>query len=95
LTFQEKGRLDVHDGAFALVDKNGARVHIPVGGVDCLLVEPFPHADGDHSRRSSCDHGQPAVPRSGGHDQFGSDRQGVDDPLQADLIIRKQDRSQG
>jgi CRISPR-associated protein Cas1 len=36
----EKGRLDVLDGAFVLVDKNGVRVHIPVGGVVCLLLEP-------------------------------------------------------
>lgn len=40
LLFLEKGRLDVLDGAFVLVDKNGVRVHIPVGGVACLLLEP-------------------------------------------------------
>ncbi len=38
--FVEKGRLDVLDGAFVLVDKNGVRVHIPVGGVACLMLEP-------------------------------------------------------
>ena len=38
--FIEKGRLDVLDGAFVLVDKNGVRTHIPVGGVACLMLEP-------------------------------------------------------
>ena len=40
LLFLERGNLDVLDGAFVLVDKNGVRVHIPVGGVACLLLEP-------------------------------------------------------
>jgi CRISPR-associated protein Cas1 len=40
MLFLEKGRLDVLDGAFVLVDKNGVRVHVPVGGVACLLLEP-------------------------------------------------------
>jgi len=38
--FVEKGRLDVLDGAFVLVDKKGVRTHIPVGGVACLMLEP-------------------------------------------------------
>jgi CRISPR-associated protein Cas1 len=38
--FLEKGQLDVLDGAFVLVDKNGVRTHIPVGGVACLMLEP-------------------------------------------------------
>ncbi len=38
--FVEKGRLDVLDGAFVLVDQNGVRTHIPVGGVACLMLEP-------------------------------------------------------
>jgi CRISPR-associated protein Cas1 len=38
--FLEKGRLDVLDGAFVVVDKNGVRTHIPVGGVACLMLEP-------------------------------------------------------
>ncbi len=38
--FVEKGNLDVLDGAFVLVDKNGVRTHIPVGGVACLMLEP-------------------------------------------------------
>lgn len=40
ILFVEKGRLDVLDGAFVLVDKNGVRSHIPVGGVACLMLEP-------------------------------------------------------
>jgi len=38
--FVEKGQLDVLDGAFVLVDKNGVRTHIPVGSVACLMLEP-------------------------------------------------------
>ncbi len=40
LLFLEKGRLDVQDGAFVLVDVKGVRKHIPVGGVACLMLEP-------------------------------------------------------
>ncbi|MDA8051611.1 MAG: type I-E CRISPR-associated endonuclease Cas1e [Rhodospirillales bacterium] len=40
ILFLEKGRLDVLDGAFVLVDEAGVRVHIPVGGVACLMLEP-------------------------------------------------------
>jgi CRISPR-associated protein Cas1 len=28
------------DGAFVVVDKNGVRTHIPVGGLACLMLEP-------------------------------------------------------
>jgi len=38
--FVEKGRLDVLDGAFVVVDKTGVRTHIPVGSVACLMLEP-------------------------------------------------------
>lgn len=38
--FIGKGNLDVLDGAFVVVDKNGIRTHIPVGGVACLMLEP-------------------------------------------------------
>ncbi|MCB2180771.1 MAG: type I-E CRISPR-associated endonuclease Cas1e [Desulfobulbaceae bacterium] len=38
--FVEYGRLDVIDGAFVVVDKNGVRTHIPVGSVGCLMLEP-------------------------------------------------------
>ncbi|MGQ0697819.1 MAG: type I-E CRISPR-associated endonuclease Cas1e [Panacagrimonas sp.] len=37
--FVDKGNLDVLDGAFVVVDKNGVRTHIPVGGVACLMLE--------------------------------------------------------
>lgn len=37
--YVEKGNLDVLDGAFVVVDKNGVRTHIPVGGVVCLMLE--------------------------------------------------------
>ncbi|MDP2906147.1 MAG: type I-E CRISPR-associated endonuclease Cas1e [Candidatus Omnitrophota bacterium] len=40
LIFIEKGHLDVLDGAFVVVDVNGVRTHIPVGGVSCLMLEP-------------------------------------------------------
>lgn len=40
LLFIEKGQLDVLDGAFVIVDKDGVRTHIPVGGVACLMLEP-------------------------------------------------------
>ncbi len=36
----EKGRLDMLDGAFVVVDKNGVRTHIPVGGVTCMMLQP-------------------------------------------------------
>ena len=38
--FVEKGHIDVIDGAFVVVDANGVRTHIPVGGVACLMLEP-------------------------------------------------------
>ncbi len=38
--FVERGNLDVLDGAFVLVDKEGVRTHIPIGGVACLMLEP-------------------------------------------------------
>lgn len=38
--FIEYGRLDVIDGAFVVMDKNGVRTHIPAGSVACLMLEP-------------------------------------------------------
>lgn len=38
--FVEKGHIDVIDGAFVVVDANGVRTHIPVGGIACLMLEP-------------------------------------------------------
>ena len=40
ILFVEKGRLDVLDGAFVLVDEKGIRTHIPIGGLVCLMLEP-------------------------------------------------------
>ena len=40
ILYVERGHLDVLDGAFVVVDKNGVRTHIPVGGVACLMLEP-------------------------------------------------------
>ncbi len=40
IIFIEKGNLDVLDGAFVVIDKNGIRTHIPVGGLACLMLEP-------------------------------------------------------
>src|SRR3546814_13225030 len=40
LVFIEKGRIDVLDGAFVVVDEKGIRTHIPVGGFVCLMLEP-------------------------------------------------------
>ena len=40
IVFLEYGQVDVIDGAFVLVDQNGARVQIPVGGLACLMLEP-------------------------------------------------------
>lgn len=40
MIFIEKGRLDVLDGAFVVVDERGIRTQIPVGGLVCLMLEP-------------------------------------------------------
>src|SRR5205814_1641217 len=40
IVFVEKGQLDVLDGAFVLVDANGVRTVIPVGGLAVIMVEP-------------------------------------------------------
>lgn len=41
MIFVGMGQIDVRDGAFVLVDDvNGERMHIPVGSVACLLLEP-------------------------------------------------------
>ena len=40
MLFLKYGMVDVQDGAFVLVDDKGVRVHIPVGGVACLFLEP-------------------------------------------------------
>lgn len=40
LVFVERARLDVKDGAFVAVEADGTRIHIPIGGVACLMLEP-------------------------------------------------------
>lgn len=40
IVFLEYGQVDVIDSAFVLVDQNGVRVQIPVGGLACLMLEP-------------------------------------------------------
>jgi len=40
MIFVYYGRIDVVDGAFVVIDKNGVRKHIPVGSVACILLEP-------------------------------------------------------
>lgn len=41
MTFVGKGRIDVKDGAFVVVDEvKGDRKHIPVGSVACIMLEP-------------------------------------------------------
>lgn len=40
LIFLEYGELDVLDGAFVLIDVQGVRIQIPIGGVACIMLEP-------------------------------------------------------
>ncbi|MBB4210859.1 CRISPR-associated protein Cas1 [Rhodothalassium salexigens DSM 2132] len=40
LVFVQKGQVDVIDGTFVVVDAEGVRTVIPVGGMTCLLLEP-------------------------------------------------------
>ncbi len=40
IVFLQYGELDVIDTAFVLVDTNGIRMQIPVGGLACLMLEP-------------------------------------------------------
>ncbi|MFN4207950.1 MAG: type I-E CRISPR-associated endonuclease Cas1e [Agrobacterium albertimagni] len=40
IIFLRYGEIDVIDGAFVLVDAEGVRVQIPVGGLGCLMLEP-------------------------------------------------------
>ena len=57
ILFIEKGRLDVLDGAFVVVDRNGVRTHIPVGGIACLMLEPgsrISHAAAALAARVGC-----------------------------------------
>jgi CRISPR-associated protein Cas1 len=41
MIFIAMGRIDVRDGAFVVIDEvNGERMHVPVGSVACILLEP-------------------------------------------------------
>jgi CRISPR-associated protein Cas1 len=40
IVFVEKGQIDVQDGAFVVIDVNGVRTQIPVGGFVCLMLQP-------------------------------------------------------
>ena len=40
MVFIQYGQIDVLDGAFVVIDKNGVRKHIPVGSVACIMLEP-------------------------------------------------------
>lgn len=40
IAYIEMGNVDVLDGAFVVVDKNGIRTHIPVGSLACIMLEP-------------------------------------------------------
>lgn len=40
MVFVHYGQIDVLDGAFVVIDKNGVRKHIPVGSVACIMLEP-------------------------------------------------------
>ena len=40
IMFVARGQIDVQDGAFVLIDAEGVRLQIPVGGLVCLMLEP-------------------------------------------------------
>jgi len=40
LVFIQYGEIDVLDGAFVVVDKDGVRTHIPIGSIACIMLEP-------------------------------------------------------
>ena len=40
MIFLRYGQIDVKDGAFVLIDEKGVRIHIPVGGIACIMLEP-------------------------------------------------------
>ncbi len=40
MIFVGMSKIDVKDGAFVSIDKNGDRMHIPVGSIACLMLEP-------------------------------------------------------
>lgn len=40
MIFIQYGQIDVKDGAFVVIDQNGERMHIPVGSLACIMLEP-------------------------------------------------------
>jgi len=40
MIFVGMGQIDVKDGAFVVIDCSGERMHIPVGSVACIMLEP-------------------------------------------------------
>lgn len=40
MIFVGMGQIDVKDGAFVVIDKTGERMHIPVGSLACIMLEP-------------------------------------------------------
>lgn len=40
MIFVQYGQIDVQDGAFVVIDQRGVRVHIPVGSIACIMLEP-------------------------------------------------------
>ena len=40
MIFLQYGQIDVKDGAFVLIDKQRERMHIPVGSIACIMLEP-------------------------------------------------------
>lgn len=40
MIFVGMGQIDVKDGAFVVIDKNGERMHIAVGSFACIMLEP-------------------------------------------------------
>lgn len=40
MIFIQYGQIDVKDGAFVVIDKEGERMQIPVGSIACIMLEP-------------------------------------------------------
>lgn len=40
MIFVGMGQIDVKDGAFVVIDKNGERMHVTVGSLACIMLEP-------------------------------------------------------
>ena len=40
MVFVEHAQIDVRDGACVAINADGERIHIPIGGIACLMLEP-------------------------------------------------------